>query len=396
MRRYMLTRIGQIVITLFLFQVLLYVLLLSMPGDVTNRMIMNPDIPAAAREQMQEALGLNDPWYIQFGKWFGSFYTGDFGTSFLFSRPVTAVLAERIPRTLVLFAATTVVQFVVGFHTGRLLAWKRGGFFEYGLTVVSATLWTVFTPWFGLLMILIFSVELDWFPIGSFVTADIWSRADVPGLTLEAAGRASSKANFVFNRMLLTATIILVLYVLLVFLTRKMGSIQRRYTRLAGTALLLIVPIGWWWFFSGIGYLAWDIIYHMILPIFVLTAVGYAGTMLLMRTTMLDTLREDYIQTARAKGLPEHVVRDKHAARNALLPVFTGLVIGLPFLITGGVLTEEIFSWPGMGQLLILATTNEDIPLVMGTFTFVGILALAAHLVADVMYAFLDPRIRYK
>ncbi len=121
-----------------------------------------------------------------------------------------------------------------------------------------------------------------------------------------------------------------------------------------------------------------------------------AGTMLLTRNSMLETIREDYIMVARAKGLPEKVVRDRHAARNALLPVVTSFVFSLAFAIDGGVIIEGIFSWPGMGQTLLSAVLSEDMPLAIGAFVFVGIFALVAHLVADVLYVFLDPRIRYK
>jgi peptide/nickel transport system permease protein len=117
--------------------------------------------------------------------------------------------------------------------------------------------------------------------------------------------------------------------------------------------------------------------------------------MLLTRTTMLETLREDYIMAARAKGLSEQVVRDRHAARNALLPVFTSLIINLPFILTGGIITETIFSWPGMGLTLLESSTSGDIPMIMGSFLFIGALSLLAHLVSDVAYVFLDPRIRY-
>jgi peptide/nickel transport system permease protein len=118
--------------------------------------------------------------------------------------------------------------------------------------------------------------------------------------------------------------------------------------------------------------------------------------MLVMRNTMLETMREDYVMAARAKGLPERVVRDRHAARNAFLPVFTALIISIPFAISGGIITETIFSWPGMGLTLLSAVQNEDIPMAMGALSFIGVLALLAHLVADVAYSFLDPRIRYQ
>jgi peptide/nickel transport system permease protein len=110
---------------------------------------------------------------------------------------------------------------------------------------------------------------------------------------------------------------------------------------------------------------------------------------------MLETLREDYILTAKAKGLPEQVVRDKHAARNAILPVVTSFVFSLAFALDGGVITETIFSWPGMGLTLLTAAQTEDIPMAIGALVFTGGLALMAHLTADILYAYLDPRIRY-
>ena len=131
------------------------------------------------------------------------------------------------------------------------------------------------------------------------------------------------------------------------------------------------------------------------LPTLSVTLVSFAGTMLLMRNSMLETIREDYILTARAKGISERAIRDRHAARNALLPVLTSLVLGLATVISGGIITETIFSWPGMGLTLLNAAQQKDIPLAMGALTCVGMLALFAHLIVDILYAFLDPRIRY-
>jgi peptide/nickel transport system permease protein len=110
---------------------------------------------------------------------------------------------------------------------------------------------------------------------------------------------------------------------------------------------------------------------------------------------MLETLREDYILTARAKGLSEKVVRDKHAARNAMLPVVTALVFSLAFALDGGVITESVFSWPGMGRTIVGAVQVSDIPTAIGGLVFTGALALTAHLVADILYVYLDPRVRY-
>jgi peptide/nickel transport system permease protein len=139
-----------------------------------------------------------------------------------------------------------------------------------------------------------------------------------------------------------------------------------------------------------------DIVHHAILPIITLALIAFAGIMLLTRSSMLETLAEDYILTARAKGVPSHLVRDRHASRNALLPVVTSFVLGLAFVIGGGVVTETVFSWPGMGALLLTATLAEDVPVAVGALAFIGILALVAHLVVDLLYSVLDPRIRFQ
>jgi peptide/nickel transport system permease protein len=150
-----------------------------------------------------------------------------------------------------------------------------------------------------------------------------------------------------------------------------------------------------YWLNTGVARYAADILHHLILPICTLAIVNFAGTMLLTRNSMLETLREDYIMAARAKGLPEKVVRDKHAARNAMLPVVTAFVLAVAFILDGGVITETTFSWPGMGLTLLQAALVEDIPMVIGALVFTGFLALTAHLIADILYAVLDPRIRY-
>ena len=129
-------------------------------------------------------------------------------------------------------------------------------------------------------------------------------------------------------------------------------------------------------------------------PVITLTLIAFAGTMLLTRSSMLETLKEDYILTARAKGVPEKDIRDRHAARNALLPVVTSFILGLAFIIGGGVVTETVFGWPGMGALLLNATLVEDIPLATGALGFIGVLALIAHLLVDILYTVLDPRVR--
>lgn len=383
MKKYILRRVIQILFTLIIFQTLLFLILDAQPGDITNLYLLNPKVTPEVRDQMRVALGLDKPPLVRYFQWLGNFVQGNLGVSFShYPRPVMDIIIERAPRTLVLFLTNQIISFVLGYFLGKQMAWRRDTFFEYSLTLIGVILYTIFTPWFGLMMIYLFGVSLKWLPIGKFLDPSIWRDSPIG-------------ANPIFYYIIFTTIIAGVLYLLVIYFTRKSSLAVRRVVRFAG----FIVVIGsglLLWRSTDYGYLAADIIKHMILPVLVSTLVSFAGTMLLMRNTMLETLREDFVMAARAKGLPEATVRDKHAARNAFLPVFTNLIIGIPFALSGGIITETIFSWPGMGLTLLEAVNLEDIPLAMGTLSVVGVLALAAHLVADVAYAFLDPRIRYQ
>ena len=383
MWRYIAKRLLQILITLIIFQTLLFVILDAQPGDITLQYLTNPKLTPEIREQMQVALGLNKPPLERYIQWLKNFSTGNLGISFThYPRPVIELITERAPRTIVLFLTSTMVSFLVGFYLGKQLAWRRGSGFEYAMTLIGVILFTIFTPWFGLMLIYLFGLQLGWLPVGKFLDPILWREAPV-------------NANYVFTRLGITGFILIISIVIVWWATGKLSTRTRRIARLAA----IVLPVGaalLFWFNTNIGVFALDMLEHMILPVLVATLVSYAGTMLMMRNTMLETLKEDYVMAARAKGLTESEVRDKHAARNAFLPVFTNLIISIPFVLSGGIITETIFSWPGMGLTLLEAVQNEDIPLAMGALTFVGVLALFAHLVADIAYAFLDPRIRYQ
>ena len=138
-----------------------------------------------------------------------------------------------------------------------------------------------------------------------------------------------------------------------------------------------------------------DVAHHMVLPLATLFLIHFGSYLLIMRSSMLETLKEDYILTARAKGLDEKVIRNQHAAPNAALPVVTSVGLSLAFSINGGALTETVFSWPGIGRELVFAVSNSDYPLALASFLLIAIVVLMANLVVDVLYAYLDPRIRY-
>ena len=377
-------RLLQMMITLLLFQTATYFLMDAQPGDIADLLTLNPDIPPSERERIRRDLGLDRPPLKRYILYISNFYRGDLGVSFsYYPRPVTDILKERLPRTLVLFLSATLVSFWAGYMTGKVLAWKRGGWIEYTSTIAGVTLYTVFTPWFALMMIWLFAVQLKWLPAGKFLDPLDWLNTP-----------EGINANLIFLRMIWSALIGIFLMFTGMILSNRMQRKSRPLVRLMSFLVPLAGIVLYWWL-GGLGLYALDIFSHLILPVLTVTLIAYGGTMLLMRTSMLETLREDYILSARAKGLSEKIVRDKHAARNALLPVWTGLVFSIGGSIGGGIITETIFSWPGIGLALLNAASVEDIPLAMGVLTVLGVMTLVAHLVADVGYAFLDPRIRY-
>jgi len=379
MRKYLIKRLLQIVLTLFIYLTIIFIILQAQPGDITDMYIMNPQIPQEAREALRTQLGLDKPLFFQYLQYLKNVATGNLGISFSnYPRPVWDIIKERLPRTVVLFFTAYMIYFFLGFQLGKLIAWRRGGFVEYSSTVVGVFLWTVFTPWWGLLLIWVFAFKLRWLPMGKFITPAIWRQfRDI-------------SANQVFNTIMLVAGAA-TLFVWLAWLVgKRLGT--RRTARMAvlGALLFSLVAVGFLLATTRVGYLAQDILWHMILPVFTLTTIGFGGYMLLMRDSMLETIREDYV-----KGLPDKAVRDRHAARNALLPIVTSFVLALATVVDGGIITETIFSWPGLGLTMLNAILSEDMPLAIGALVFTGVFLLIGHLVADLLYAYLDPRIKY-
>lgn len=146
---------------------------------------------------------------------------------------------------------------------------------------------------------------------------------------------------------------------------------------------------------AGIWVKAMDVIHHMMLPLSTLFLIHFGSYLLIMRSSMLETLKEDYILTAKAKGLEEKNIRNRHAAPNAALPVVTSVGLSLAFSINGGALTETVFSWPGIGRELVFSVSNNDYPLAQASFLLIAIVVLLSNLIVDILYAYLDPRIRY-
>ena len=384
MGRYLAGRLAQNILTFFLFLTEVFVLIDAQPGSYADQYLNDPRLTPDMRERLKANLGLDKPVLERYFIWVTNALRGDFGISFSnYPRSVLDVIAERAPRTIILFLTATSFSYLIGFLAGKILAWKRGGAFEYGATIGGVAMYTVFLPWFALMMLWFWGYKLKWLPLGKFLDPVLWRNAP-----------EGIDANYVFARMLLTVFAVMIFLVVWLYFARRLDPGKRTPVAWLGVALVVAGVIAFW-ASTGVATYAWDITQHLFLPIMTLASVNFAGTMLLTRNSMLETLREDYVMAARAKGLPEKQIRDKHASRNAMLPVVTSFVLAVAFILDGGVITETIFSWPGMGLTLLEAALREDIPMVVGALVFTGFMALTAHLIADVLYALLDPRIRY-
>jgi peptide/nickel transport system permease protein len=258
---------------------------------------------------------------------------GDLGLSIKAGRPVTDMITERIPATLLLTITALVIWVVLAVLLGVIAAVKRYSIFDQTLTFFSYVFYSLPTFWLGLMFIFVFAVLLRWLPPQGIVTPREWPPFNSDNYWI-AFGAAPIDA---------------------------------------------ILDIG----------------KHMILPVLVLVLVSIAADSRFVRASMLETLNQDYVRTARAKGLPKKQVYMKHAFRNAMLPVVTNVGLELPFLFSGAIVTETIFSWQGMGLLFITGVNDRDYFILMGLILITSSLVVLFNLVADVVYAVVDPRIRY-
>ena len=254
MAAYILKRTVQIILTLFVFLSIVFFIVNAQPGDVSNLYALNPDLPPETREKLRDLFGVNEPLWKQYLLHVRNTLTGNFGVSFShYPRSVSDVIAERLPRTLVLFITASVISFYLGFALGKIIAWRRGSWTEYASTISGVTLYTVFTPWFGLMMIWLFAFKAGWFPIGKFLDPVVWRDSPVD-------------ANTIFNRMILTAIALSVVVFLAFLLTAKRRTQGARFIQIGSIALSIVIAAAVW-LASGFDYLAWDIVKHMALPI---------------------------------------------------------------------------------------------------------------------------------
>jgi peptide/nickel transport system permease protein len=383
MSKFILKRLIQVAFLTFIFVSITFIILQLMPGDVSN-IYLDPNIPSEARNSIRERFGIDLPVYRQYFLYMKNFIRGDLGYSFrLYPRTVWSVIMERLPRTFLLFSTATIAYYYIGYSLGKFIAWKRGRKAEYAATFSGVFLYTLFLPVYALLLMWFFGLHLKWLPLGQFLSPLVWK--DSP-----------AESSLIFNYIILSSAIFLFIMFCAVILS-KMFRLNNRLSKvlLFCSASSSIILLFIFWLKSGYLRLGLDILRHMVLPVVTLATASFAGSMLLMRDSMLETIKEDYITTAKAKGLTDAQVRDRHAARTALLPIVTSFSLAAAGVINGGIITETIFSWPGMGLTLIESIRTNDWPLALGAFAFTGIFILLAHLIADILYAVLDPRIRF-
>jgi dipeptide transport system permease protein len=328
-----LKRLALLLPTLIGVTFLAFLLIHLMPGDPIEMLMPERGIDPARHAQLRAELGLDRPLLVQYVRYLGDLATGDLGRSIVTKKPVLEEFATVFPATLELSLAAITLAVLFGVPIGVLAALNRGGPFDYAAMSVSLTGYSMPIFWWGLLLILLFSVQLGWTP----VSGRIGVIHDVPPTT----------------------------------------------------GLLLVDSL-----LEGDGAAFASAAHHLVLPALVLATIPLATVARMTRSSMLEVLNADYIRTARAKGLSPLRVVGLHALRNALIPVVTVVGLAVGVLLAGAILTETVFSWPGVGKWLVDAVSRRDFPVLRGGILLVASTVIAVNLFVDLLYGLLDPRIR--
>jgi len=310
---YIVQRIFAILAILVVMSMLIFGITQILPGNVAYVIagqFATPDVVHA----IELKLGLNDPIYVQYWRWFSGILRGDLGQSLVMERPVGPIITDALGASAVLAAASFVFVATIGIVLGVVAAVRQNKAVDHGISIFTYVGISVPEFFWGIVLVMVFARYLDWLPPG---------------------GRGDSADSL------------------------------------------------------------WTRISYLILPTVTLTFTLIAHVSRMTRSSMIETLRTQYVRNARAKGLPERVVIWRHALRNALLPTITVLAVDIGWLIGGIVVVETVFSYPGLGRLMIYALERHDLPLIQGSILIITAIYCSANLLADLLYAFVNPKIRY-
>ncbi len=326
MLRFLGKRILQLIPTMLIISLLIFIVLDFMPGDQVQAYLgVGSEVSPARQEQIREQLGLNEPLPVQYLLWLGRVARGDLGRTNIYNADVSDVIFGFIWNSFLLNIFALIFALLIAIPVGIKSAVKKYGLFDNFFTVFSLAGVSMPTFFFALILIFLFARNIDWIPLNGMRTP--------------------------------------------IMAVRGYESLWQNIT---------------------------DVGRHMILPVTVLTMTSLATLTRYTRNSVIEVINQDYIRTARSKGLKEKVVIYKHAFRNALLPLITILGMWVPALFGGAILLETVFLWPGIGRVLLNGITSQDLSLVMATLVFYALLRVIGNLLADVSYGLADPRVRVK
>ena len=323
LQKYVVRRIGQLLVTYFVFLTLLFVIFRIAPGDPASMYLLEGMTPEE-RQALIQRLGLDQPWYIQYFEFLQQLLAFDMGTSYRYGEPVYDVIAVKFWNTILLMGPAFFLAYTIGVAVGAFIGWVRGTVKEEAGVVLTLVARSSPEFWLGIILLMIFSYGLGWFPS---------SGMRAPGFQAE------------------------------VFWQR---------------------------------YLAWDFVHHLFLPLLTGVIFYMATPALLMRSSMIQVLDQDFIEIKKAEGLPEYVILYKHAARNSILPITTVVALVVGISLGGSLVIETVFSWPGMGREMVESVLFNDYAIAQMIFFLMGSVVIFMNFVADLAYVYLDPRVKYE
>jgi dipeptide transport system permease protein len=333
--RFIITRLSLIIPTFFGMTLLAFFLIRLVPGDPIETLAGERGIDAERHAILLKEYGLDRPVIVQYGIYIGKVLQGDLGKSIITQTSVLSEFTALFPATIELAICAILFALLIGIPAGILAAVKRNSVLDHGVMGISLTGYSMPIFWWGLLLILLVSVQLDLTPVSGRIAVQYFIEPTTGFLLIDT------------------------------LLSDEKGA-----------------------FMSALS--------HLILPMIVLGTNPLAVIARMTRSAMLEVLGEDYIRTARAKGLSTLRVVSVHALRNALIPVITVIGLQVGVLFTGAILTETIFSWPGVGKWLIEAISRRDYPVLQGGMLLLGAVVMAVNLLVDVAYGIINPRIRHQ